>query len=331
MCDGCLIRHVYGLPRNAVMKKWVLVGIGSLGGVLNAQYEPHMPTATPVMAAPEPGDFIVKSYIYFTTNTGSYNKNWHAVSATENFYTLNAQFLCFFGLTPWCDLNIIPQFFYKTTSNQHSFHPGDLTVGLDFQLMAADLTPYFPGIKFAVREVFPIGNFQRFSPRKLLTDQTGAGTFATQFDLVFYKVFHLYGLHWLSTTCSAQYTVNTPVNVHGFNTYGGGFGANGTALPGNSFQGTLSFEITLNQNWVLALDNVYTHMDVTQFFGIPGIAFSGTFADVGKPSSEQLSLAPAIEYNFNNHFGIIAGCWLSALGRNSTEFQSGVVNLEYTY
>src|SRR3989344_4216524 len=138
MCDGCLIRHVYGLPRNAVMKKWVLVGIGSLGGVLNAQYEPHMPTATPVMAAPEPwltgpliapigtavpyGDFIVKSYIYFTTNTGSYNKNWHAVSATENFYTLNAQFLCFFGLTPWCDLNIIPQFFYNTTSNQHYFH-----------------------------------------------------------------------------------------------------------------------------------------------------------------------------------------------------------------
>jgi hypothetical protein len=81
----------------------------------------------------------------------------------------------------------------------------------------------------------------------------------------------LYDHHWLSTTFSAQYTVNTPVNVHGFNTYGGGFGTNGKALPGNSFQGIASFELTLNKNWVLALDNVYTHTDETQFFGIPGI------------------------------------------------------------
>ena len=153
------------------MKKWILVGILSLGDILNAQCDlkPHMSTSTPATTAPEPwltgpliapigtvvpyGDFIVKSYVYLITNTGSYDKNWHAVSASENFYILNAQFLCFFGLTLWCDLNIIPQFFYNKTSNQHYFHSGDLTVGLDFQLMAADFTPYFPGIKFAVREI----------------------------------------------------------------------------------------------------------------------------------------------------------------------------------
>ena len=324
------------------MKKWVLFSILLLGGGLCAQCEPSPCISSPIpwltgpLIAPHGtvvpyGEFNVKSYLYFTTKTGSYNENWHTVSAQENFYSFNAQFQCFFGLTPWCDLNIIPQFLYNTTSNQQSFHPGDLTIGLDFQLMAADLTPYFPGIKFAVREIFPVGNFQYFRPRKLLTDQTGAGTFATQFDLVFYKEFHLRGLHWLSTTFSAQYTVSTPVNVHGFNAYGGGFGANGKALPGNTFQGIVSFEFTLNQNWVLALDNVYTHTEETQFFGSPGITFSGTFADVGKPSSEQLSFAPAIEYNFSSHFGIIAGCWFSALGRNSAEFRSVVVNFEYTY
>jgi hypothetical protein len=93
----------------------------------------------------------------------------------------------------------------------------------------------------------------------------------------------------------------------------------------------VSFEATLNQNWALALDSVYTQTNITEFFGIPGIAFTGTFADVGTPSSEQLSFAPAIEYNFSGNFGIITGCWFSALGRNSTEFRSGVVNLEYTY
>ena len=317
------------------MKKRILVAGLSFWGILNAQSDPAPwltgPLIAPVGTVVPYGDFTVKSYLYWITNTGSYNKNWQAVSAAENFYTLNAQFLCFFGLTPWCDLNIIPQVFYRTTSNQHSVRCGDLTVGLDVQLLAADLTPYFPGIKLAVREIFPIGNFQCLHPRKLGTDETGAGTFATQFDLVFYKRFHLYGSHWLSATFSAQYTVNTPVNVHGFNTYGGGFGTNGKALVGNSFQGIVSFELTLNQNWVFALDQVYTHTDRTEFLGSPGIAFSGTFADVGKPSSEQLSFAPAIEYNVSSHFGVIAGCWFSAFGRKSAEFRSGVVNFEYTY
>ncbi len=331
------------------MKKWALVGILCLGDILQAQcgLESPISTSTAPTIDPKPwltgpliapigevvpyGDFIVKSYVYFTTNTGFYNKNWHSVSARENFFTLQAQFLCFFGLTPWCDLNIIPQFFYETTSGQHSVHFGDLTIGLDFQLMDVDFTPYFPGIKFAVREVFPTGNFQRLSPRKLWTDQTGGGTFATQFDLVFYKIFPLQGLHRLSTTLSGQYTVNTPVNVHGFNTYGGGFGANGKALPGNSFQGIMSFELTLNQNWVLALDNIYTHTNSTSFFGIPGIVFGGTLANAGKPSSDQLSFAPAIEYNFSRNLGVIAGCWFSALGRNSTEFRSGVINFVYVY
>ncbi len=331
------------------MKKSILAVILFFKALLHAQGEAthHQLTSTTSIITPGPwltgpliapvgtviprGDFFIKSQLYFTKTTGFYNKNWHAVSAKENFNTLNAQFLCFFGLTSWCDLNIIPQFLYHATSHQRYFHFGDLTVGLDFQLMKADFNPYFPGIKFAIREVFPTGNFQYLRPRKLSTDQSGAGIFATQFNLVLYKVFHLYDLHRLSTTFSAQYTVNTSTNVHGFNAYGGGFGANGKASPGDSFQGIVSFEFTLNQNWALALDNVYTHTNVTPFFGTPGVALSGTFAQVGKPSSEQLSFALAIEYNFSKNFGIIGGCWFSALGRNSTKFRSGVINFEYTY
>ena len=319
----------------------VFIGFLSLVGILSGEESKAQresaeswltgPLIAPIGTVVPYGDFLVKSYVYFTTSTGSYDKNWVPISSAENFYTLNSQFLCYFGLTPWCDLNIIPQFFYNTTSNEHSFYSGDLTVGLDFQLMRADLTPYFPGIKLAVREIFPTGNFQYFHPKKLLTDQTGAGSFVTQFDLVFYKEIHLYGSHFLSTTLSAQYTINSAVNVHGFNAYGGGFGTNGKVLPGNAFRGIMSFELNLNQNWVLALDNVYTSTNRAQFFGIPGITFDGIFADVGEPSSESLSFAPAIEYNFSSHFGIIAGCWFSALGRNCTEFCSGVVNFEYIY
>lgn len=289
------------------------------------------PLLAPVGTVVPYGSLMVKPYLYFVTKTGMYNKKGEGISSSRNFYSVNAQFLCFFGLTPWCDLNLIPQIFYQFTANQHSVDCGDLTVGLDFQLMDAGLTPYFPGIKLAIREIFPTGKFQNFSPRRLSTDHTGEGTFATQFDLVFYKVFHLHALHWLSTTFSAQYTVNTPVNVHGFNAYGGGFGTRGKALVGNSFQSILSFELTLNQNWVFSLDTVYKQTDITHFFGIPGISFLGTFAHVGKPSSELLSLAPAIEYNFSKNLGLIGGAWISVFGRNSSEFLGAVLNLKYVY
>lgn len=308
---------------------------------------PGAPAAAAAPAAPSPwltgplivpigtviayGDFEVETYVYATTNTGSYNKHWDEVSAPRNFTSINPQFLFFFGLTSWADINLIPQLFYNTTADQNNVDVGDFTAGLDFQFFDAEAATYFPGIKLAIRETFPTGKYQYLKAEKLLTDQTGAGAYATTFDLVLYKVYHLGGQFFLSTTYSAAYTLNTAVHVHKFNTYGGGHGTNGRVVPGGIFQGIISFELALSQNWVLAIDNVYTHTNETKFSGDPGTSAPGVAASVGGPSNEQISFAPAIEYNFSSHFGIIAGCWFSAWGRNSTEFRSGVINFDYTY
>lgn len=302
--------------------------------------EPPVPPPTPWLTGPliapvgqvvPYGEFEIESYTYFTTNTGTYNKDWNSVSAKHNFFSLNQQVVCFFGLTSWMDINIVPQFFYNHTAGQNAVIFGDLQAAFDFQFLDPAATPYFPGIKFIVRETFPTGPFQRLNHNKLLTDQSGAGTFATTFDLVLYKVYHLWDHHFLSTTYSAAYTVNNPVHVHGFNTYGGGFGTQGRVLPGNILQAIVSFEFTLSQNWVFAIDNVYTHTNATHFYGVLGTTAEGVSASVGGPSSEQFSFAPAIEYNFSANLGIAAGCWFTAWGRNSTEFRSGVVNIDYTY
>lgn len=277
------------------------------------------------------GNFMLKSYLYFTEIEGGYNTHWDSVKSNGSVFSLTPLFSCYFGLTPWLDINIVPQFFFKSTSYEQYFNLGDLTVGLDFQLLNADATPYFPGIKLAVREIFPTGNFEFFQARKFRIAKTGEGSFSTQFDLVFYKMFHLWGHHWMTSTFSGEYTVPTPVDVHGFNSYGGGFGTSGTALPGNQFKGTISFEFTFNLNWALAFDVLYIHRDRTLFFGRPGISMQGRYADVGMPPSEQFSYAVAIEYNLNKSLGMIAGYWASALGKNSEQFQSGVINIEYRY
>ena len=300
----------------------------ALGAFLHADELPSEPWLTGPLLAPlgsvvPYGHLEIEPYVYSTTNTGIYNTNWKSVS-TSNFFSLNSQILCFFGLTPWMDINLVPQFFYNTTSNQNSVNFGDLSVVLEFQLLDPAATPYFPGIKLSVKENFPTGPFQNLNPHKLRTDQTGFGAYATTFNVVLYDLYHLGGSHFLTTFYSAAYTVNPPVHVRGFNTYGGGYGTKGKVFPGNNFQGMISFELTLSQNWVFAIDNVYTHIDSTSFSGTSA-------AHVGVPSSEQISFAPAIEYNFNSHCGIIAGCWFTAWGRNSLIFRSGVIAFDYTY
>jgi hypothetical protein len=97
------------------------------------------------------------------------------------------------------------------------------------------------------------------------------------------------------------------------------------------FTTIFSLEYTFNEHWAIALDSIYTHTNKIRFSGKKGKGFKGEPATVGSPSSEQISFAPAMEYNFSDSFGIIAGAWFSAFGRNSAEFRGAVVNFEYTY
>ena len=301
-----------------------------------ANPEPPAPWLTGPLIVPQAtvipyGHFEIETYLYFTTNTGTYNSNWHPSTADHNFFSFNPQVYFYLGLTPWMDINIFPQFFYNTISNQSSVNFGDLVIALEFQLLSDDAIPYFPGIEFSIGESFPTGPYQKLDPNKLLTDQTGNGTYGTTFSLELYKVYHVTGLHFLSTTYSAAYTIATPTKVKGFNAYGGGYGTDGKVDPGNTFEGIISFEFTLTQNWALAIDNVYTHVNRTTFSGTPGQTSSELLASNSLPSSEQISFAPAIEYNFSANLGIIAGCWFTAWGRNSNIFRSGAIGLIYNY
>ena len=318
------------------MKKYFLVFTATLSLLSGETVAPPSPWLTGPIIAPAGtaityGHFEIEPYSYFTATTGSYDQNWQTVSADHNFFSINPQLFLYFGLTPWMDINISPQFFYNSTNNQSSTNFGDLIVALDFQLLNQGYTPYFPGIKFTLRESFPTGSYQNLDPSKLLTDQSGAGTYATNLNLVLYDVYHLGGFHFLSTTYSISYTVTTPVTVNGFHTYGGGYGTSGTVKPGGIFQAIASFELSLSRNWALNIDNVYTHVNKTKFSGEPGTTDSGLVAYNKEPSSEQITFCPGIEYNWNSHIGITAGCWFTAWGRNSPLFRSAVLDIVYVY
>lgn len=274
--------------------------------------------------------FEIDIYNYLNIETADYNGDW-SVEERPNFYTYTPQIYAYFGLTPWMDLSIWPQFSVNWTEGARSVGFNDFPIGLDFQLYSDEEEGWFPGIKVSIMEYFPTGKYQRLNPNKLSTDSMGFGAYSTFFSLIFYKVYHISDMHFMSFTLSGDYTIPSKVHVHGFNAYGGGFDTDGHVKPGHIFQAICSFEYSLTQNWNLALDTVWTHENLTTFSGEPGTDADGNPAEVGSPSSESLSFAPAIEYGFSENLGIIGGCWFSAIGRNSAQFRNAVVNLYYYY
>jgi hypothetical protein len=284
------------------------------------------PTGTVVTA----GHYCIQPFFLFNALTGDYNSHWKSVSA-PNFYNVSLQLLLQVGLTEFMDFQIYPTALYNTTEGESSTRFGDFPFVLDFQLLSADKYKYFPGIKLEITETFPTGQYQKLNPAKLVTGVSGLGSFSTAAALVFYKLYHLHKHHFLSVNASVEYNYYAPVHVRGFNVYGGGFGAHGKVYPGNETTAILSFEYTLTQNWALALDNVYLHKDKDRFKGDPGFLTPGVPSSVGRHSGEEFSFAPAIEYNFSEHLGLIAGSWFTAAGRNSLQFYSAIVSFVVSY
>jgi hypothetical protein len=267
-----------------------------------------------------PGHVNFEPYLFFFSKTGVYDKHKN-IQPMPHVYTLLSQNPVQIGITPWMDCQITPQLFYKFTQGVRSTQPGDLPVAVDFQLFNIQERTLQPALKLTFRASLPFGKFENLSPEKRGTDGVGTGSFLPTVALTFSRLIPL-GMHYLETRLNLNYTIPNSVHVKGLNVYGGAPDTDGTVYPGNIFNADFGMEFSLTQNWVLAMDVNYIYANKTKFFGNPG-----TMGIMKAPSSEQLSLAPAIEYNWSINVGIIAGAWFTVAGRNASRFASSVVAL----
>jgi hypothetical protein len=78
------------------------------------------------------------------------------------------------------------------------------------------------------------------------------------------------------------------------------------------------------------MDATYLTVAASPFQGTAGSNADGSPASVGSLPSQQVTLAPAIEYNFSEHWGLIAGMWFTVHVHNTSNFVSGVIALNYS-
>lgn len=276
-----------------------------------------------------PGDVNLQPYLFFTGNYGRYT-NSGKYESTPTLFNFNPQLPGLIGVLNFMELIFNIQGQYNSREHESSWNFGDMSVGLGFQLIKEK--PYVPALLFSVQETFPTGKYQNLNPNKGGVDATGQGSYVTRLGLNFSKlVWWWVPNHPMNFRLAVTYSIPTTVHVDGFNAYGGGYGTDGTVHPGQSVGVDFGYEYSFTQNWAGALDIVYTYAAATHFSGAKGVDATGAPAEVGSPFSEQLSLAPAIEYNWNENLGFIGGLWFTVWGRNSSAFVSGVLSVTYTF
>jgi len=272
------------------------------------------------------GHVNIEPYLFANVATGAYNGHWKPLSAEHNFYNINTEIPIQFGIFNRWQFSFNPQFSWNHIDGASHWVYNDMPFEFDFQIYYDTPGTWAPAVKLALRAVAPLGRYQKLDPKNKGTDIGGSGSWNPGVGLVFSRLFHYTGVHFLATRLALFYTIPNSVHVKGFNAYGGGRHTHGTVYPGAFFTADLGLEYTLAQKWALALDVLYVHSNHTRFKGHKGET-DGVANSVGGPSSEQISLAPAIEYNWNANYGIIAGVWFSIAGRNTAEFINGVIAL----
>lgn len=293
----------------------------------NTHYQPWFTGSivTPSAYTVQPGHVNVQPSLFFTTNTGTYSPHWH-VDGGANFYIATLRVQGKVGICSWMDFQFTTQAFYKETIGSGAFSFGDLPIILNFQLLGSQMKDPWPAIKLGIRTNFPCGKYKQLSASKHKTDVGGSGNWEPGPVLSFTKLWQIYQIHYLQARFSMYYRFRTPVHVKGFNTYGGAPDTRGIVYPGNEFFASGSIQYNFTQRWVFACDIVYVHQNRTTFRGRLGTLSDGTPSTVSKLSTEQFSLAPALEYNLNKNLGFLGGVWFTFAGRNATQFTSGVLS-----
>ena len=276
------------------------------------------PLLAPAGKTVEPGHFNLEPYGFYTL----YPKQFRNLEVTPVLTV---------GIASFLDLQAAAPYDTNWSRNQHFSHVGDTSLGMGIQLLRQHETSWVPDLRVTIQEVFPTGSFNHLNPNKLGADQTGSGAYQTIVGFNFQKLLKLTGEQYLRTRFSLVGATASEVTLSGLSSFGGNVMTSGKVRPANSYSADLALEYALTQNWVPVFEVLLVNSGATGFEGNPGFTPGGTVNAIGGRGGNQVSLAPALEYNFSDHLGIIAGVWFSVTGPPSGQFTTNTIALNYYF
>lgn len=280
------------------------------------------PLLTPSGTNLDPGACNVQPYLFYT--------DFDSHSGPHTYTIEEANFIQY-GILKWLDVTFFFHLFYNQKHHRDSFGYGDTSITFGIPLLVQVRHTPTPSIRFTIQESFPTGKYRNLDPDKLSIDSFGSGSFRTKFAIDIAKLVFWMKNHPMNLRLFIPISIPSLVQVRGFHTFGGGYNTYGKIRPPYVFAPCGSVELSLNKNWVYAMDICYEYDSKSTFSGNPGTDIDGNKASNGGPASQIFSIAPAIEYNVNENFGYITGVWFSLATKNASDFVSYVFSFTYTF
>lgn len=240
------------------------------------------------------GHVLVEPYLYDVTSDGV--DAWGSRA-----YVL-------YGLTDELTVGAIPIVGYNAVHggpNSSGIGAGDQIVQAQYRLTRFREGRALPTIALQIQQTLPTGRYQRLART---ADGLGGGAWATTLGVNAQSYFWMPNGRILRVRVNATWTFARHADITDASVYGTGPGFRGRASPGDAYYFGTSFEYSLTRRWVLALDLTYSRNDGTRVDGYdttPGL--SRVPVRTRTRRSEAFGFAPAVEYSFNDHLGVLLG------------------------
>lgn len=276
------------------------------------------PLVAPNATSLPQGHWDIEPYVLDSIQHGSYDNNWDSHN-TPNTHALRSVSLLEYGLTDRLLVALLPQFGYNVAEHgpdSQGVQLGDTKLRFQYMLHAFQEGSWVPTTALAFSEVFPTGKYDGLGNHP--ANGLGSGLLTSTFGLFTQDYFWMPNGHILRSRLDLTYTLpDEDASVTGVSVYGTGAGFNGRVDAGNTFSADLAFEYSMTRHWAPAVDIVYSHSDGSSLSGTQ--ASNGLVTAVSSTSSgsESVDVAPAIEYNWNSHYGVIVGADVVVAGRNT--------------
>lgn len=271
-----------------------------------------------------------------------YNQEWQRVSQTPFTSTqISPQFL--YGMADNIDIQYSGLYVINQSNGLIYEHMGDSSVALGYQALSQHKNNAWPDLRITLEEILPIGLYNGFTTLNSGAESTGMGSYQTALGLNFQYLSPLNQDHYLYSHLSITYTYAANTTINGLSSYGGTIDTRGSINPGNAISLDLAGEFTLTQKLVAVMEANFIYQQASKFHGevgqemifpvTPTNPHSRTIGSsvVGNGHLDQITLAPALEYNFSINYGVIAGVWFTIAGKNTPHFVTPLIQFTATW
>lgn len=280
----------------------------------------------PSPALPAAGILAVEPYAIYTSFSGAYDNSGarHSVpNGTDMFTSVTA---IKYGITDRLSVQALPSFSHMLNNHDSYTGLGDLPVEAEYRFNDENNQTGFPSVTASLGINLPTGDFDRL---RSSSDGFGGGTYTLKEGILFQSLFDTAGGHPMRFRFYASaYEPISNVSIHDVSVYGTGQGFNGQVLPGLSSVLGIGGGYAFTQRWVVALDLV---QNFANGLHLQGNSASGGPTNTHGTSSAALAMAPAVEYNWSDNTGIIAGVEFSVAGRNTPAYVAPQIALSTSF